>query len=623
MRHRPPQFQHIFTGDGYAAGYYSYLWSEVLDADAFNAFVDAGDVFDPAVAQRLRDHIYAAGGARDPVEAYKAFRGRMPTVAALLQRARSGRRGRMNLHSAGHRRGVACAPHHAAVEAGRAILAEGGNAIEAMIAMAATIAAVYPHMNHVGGDGFWLIRERTGRVRAVMGAGAAGAKAMPELYREHDAIPPRGPLAALTAPAAVASWALAHEAAKAHGGRLPLALLLGDAIHRAREGSVVSRSQARLSAEKLAELKDVPGFAAAFLPDGKPPAEGMTLKQIALAATFEQLAHAGLDDFYRGDVGREIAADLEAIDSPVTRADLVACRAELAEPLSVGVSAGTLYNTPPPTQGLASLIILALFDRLRVREAEGFDHVHGIVEATKRALRVRDRTVTDPAHLSHPPERFLDASFLDAEASRIDRRKAAPWPARAGDGDTIWMGVADASGLVVSYIQSLYWEFGSGCVLPRTGVLMQNRGASFSLHKGALNALAPGRKPFHTLNPALAVLADGRVIAYGAMGGDGQPQSQAALFTRHVGFGRSLEQAVDSPRWLLGRTWGSTVTKLRLESRFDAELIDRLMSAGHDVEVLGEAYSDLMGHAGAVVLHPGGTLEGVHDPRADGGAAGM
>jgi oxamate amidohydrolase len=529
----------------------------------------------------------------------------------------------MNLHTAGHRRGVAAAPHHAAVEAGRAILAEGGNAIEAMIAMAATIAAVYPHMNHIGGDGFWLIRERSGRVRAVMGAGVAGVRASGELYREHDTIPPRGPLAALTVPAAIAGWALAHEAAKAHRGRLPLDMLLGDAIHRAREGYTVTRSQARLSAEKLAELKDVPGFAAAFLPDGKPPAEGATLKQSALAATLDQLAHAGLDDFYRGDVGREIAADLEAIGSPVTRADLVACRAELADPLAVRISAGTLYNTPPPTQGLASLIILALFDRLRVRDAEGFDHVHGIVEATKRAFRVRDRAVTDPAHLPHPPERCLDASFLDAEAARIDRRRAAPWPARAGDGDTIWMAAADSSGLVVSYIQSLYWEFGSGCVLPRTGVLMQNRGASFSLDKDAVNPLAPGRKPFHTLNPALAALADGRVLAYGAMGGDGQPQSQAALFTRHVLFGQPLEQALDRPRWLLGRTWGSTVTKLRFESRFDAELIDRLLSAGHDVEMMPEAYSDIMGHAGAVVLHPDGTLEGVHDPRADGGAAGV
>jgi len=263
-----------------------------------------------------------------------------------------------------------------------------------------------------------------------------------------------------------------------------------------------------------------------------------------------------------------------------------------------------------------------LFERLRVAEAEGFDHVHGLVEATKRAFRARDRVITDPDRLAYPVDRYLDARFLDAEARNIDRRKAAQWPATRGEGDTIWMGAADASGLVVSYIQSLYWEFGSGLVLPRTGALMQNRGASFSLDRGALNALAPGRLPLHTLNPALAVLADGRVIAYGTMGGDGQPQTQAALFTRHVLFRQPLDRAIDAPRWVLGRTWASTHTNVRMEARFDGNLVERLLSAGHDVELLAEPYSDVMGHAGAVVRHPDGTLEGAHDPRADGGAAG-
>jgi gamma-glutamyltranspeptidase len=513
----------------------------------------------------------------------------------------------MNLHSAGHRRGVVAAPHHQAVEAGRAVLAEGGNAIEAMVAMAACIAAVYPHMNHIGGDGFWLLREPSGQVRAIMAPGLAGSDARRELYREYDAIPPRGPLAALTVPGAIGGCIKALEAAKAHGGKLPLDVLLGAAIRHAREGYVVTRSQARLSEEKLSELKDVPGFAKTFLVDGRPPMQGDTLRQPAFADTLDHLAHTGLADFYRGDVGREIAADLERIGAPVTRDDLVRFQAWLAVPLSVRLAQATVFNTPPPTQA----------------EAEGFDFVHGIVEATKRAFRARDRVVTDPDRLPHAPARYLDAPFLEAEALKIDRRKAARWPAPPGEGDTIWMGAADASGLVVSYIQSLYWEFGSGCVLPATGVLMQNRGASFSLDPTALNALAPGRRPFHTLNPALAVLNDGRVIAYGTMGGDGQPQTQAMLFARHALYRQPLERALDAPRWLLGRTWGSTHTNLRLESRFDGNLIDRLLSAGHDVEVLEETYSDTMGHAGAVVLHADGTCEGAHDPRADGGSEGI
>jgi gamma-glutamyltranspeptidase/glutathione hydrolase len=416
---------------------------------------------------------------------------------------------------------------------------------------------------------------------------------------------------------------LALDVAKALGARLPLAALLEAAIRHARDGYAVTPGQAYLTAEKLAELKDVPGFAAAFLIDGKPPAAGATCRQPALAATLDHLATAGLEDFYRGDVGREIATDLQRIGSPVTRADLERTRAVLTEPLSLAIDAGTLYNTPPPTQGLASLIILALFARLRVADAEGFDHVHGLVEATKRAFRVRDRLITDPDRLPEPPEHYLDSKFLEAEVAKIDRRRAAKWPPSGNAGDTVWMGAADASGLVVSYIQSNYWEFGSGCVLPATGVLMQNRGASFSLDAKALNALAPGRQPFHTLNPALAVLRDGRVMAYGAMGGDGQPQTQGAVFTRHVLYRVPLADALGRPRWLNGRTWGSPVTSLRMEDGFDGNVIDRLLGAGHDVEVLAERYSDTMGHAGAVILHPGGALEGGHDPRADGGAAGV
>jgi oxamate amidohydrolase len=531
----------------------------------------------------------------------------------------------MNLHTAGHRRGVVAAPHQAACAAGQQILAEGGNAVEAMVAMAAMIVTVYPHMTHIGGDGFWLIREPRGKVRAIMAAGPAGARATAQAYRQqgYDEIPPRGPLAALTVPGAVGGWILALEAARAHGGRLPLDVLLTAAIRGAREGYAVTRSQARLTAEHLSGLQDQPGFAPTFLLDGKPPAAGATLRQTALGATLDQLVNAGLEDFYRGDVGRELAADLERLGSPVTRGDLEKFQATLTRPLSVGIQAGTLYNTPPPTQGLASLMILALFDRLRVSEAESFDHLHGLVEATKRALRVRDRFIGDPDRTGEGGERFLVPAFLDREAGKLDRRKAAPWPAPWREGDTVWMGAADAQGLVVSTIQSLYWEFGSGCVLPRTGVLMQNRGASFSLEPGGANPLEPGRRPFHTLNPALAVLRDGRVIGYGTMGGDGQPQTQAALFTRHVMFRQKLDEALDRPRWLLGRTWGTAHVNLRLEPRFDDRLLERLHSAGHDVQVLGEPYSDVMGHAGAVVLHPDATCEGAHDPRADGGAAGV
>jgi oxamate amidohydrolase len=529
----------------------------------------------------------------------------------------------MSLHSAGHRRGVVCAPHEGAVEAGRAILAEGGNALEAMVAMAAATTALYPHMTHVGGDGFWIVREPSGSIRAFMAAGPAGTLAEPELYHECGAIPPRGPLAALTVPGAIGGWIVALEAAEANGGILPLRTLLTPAIGFARNGYVVSRSQARLTRDFLEELKPLPGFADTFLVGGEAPQAGATLKQPVLAQTLTHLADAGLDDFYRGDVGREIAADLERIGSPVTRKDLAQYGASLAEPLSVDLEVGRGFNTDAPTQGVASLMILALFEQLHVTEAEGFDHIHSLSEVSKRAQRVCESSVTDPNELAYPLARYLEHEFIIREAGNIDRRKAARWPLIDSKGDTVWMGAADSSGLVVSYIQSICWEFGSGCVLPTTGVLMQNRGTSFSLQSGALNHLAPRRLPFHTLNPALAILKDGRVIAYGAMGGHGQPQIQGALFTRYVIFKKTLAEAIDRPRWLLRHTWGTSKPALWIEPRFDDQLLDELASAGHEIEVLDEPYSDMMGHAGAVVLQPNGVCEGAHDPRADGGAAGV
>ncbi|MEI8146158.1 MAG: gamma-glutamyltransferase [Alphaproteobacteria bacterium] len=525
--------------------------------------------------------------------------------------------------------GVVAAPHTAAAEAGRHVLAEGGNAIEAMIAAAATIAAVYPHMTHVGGDGFWLIHEPSGRVRGIEACGFAGAGAIIGAYREqgHDAIPTRGPLAALTVPGAIGGWDMAHKMAQAAGGRLPLSELLAPAIKAAREGYVVARSQATLTAEKLYELHGVPGFALTFLNDHKPPTAGQVMQQPALANALEHLARSGLDDTYRGDVGRELAADLHRMGSPVTRTDLTEYYAVERTPLALAHSFGQVFNMPPPTQGLASLMILGIVDRLEALHGpvkpESVGFVHRLVEATKRAFLIRDRVVTDFDRLTVDPSSFLTPAVLDREARLIAGDQALPWPQPSAKGDTIWMGAADASGRVVSYIQSIYWEFGSGCVSPATGFLMQNRGASFSLDPAALNPLEPGRRPFHTLNPALAKLSDGRVLGYGTMGGEGQPQTQAMIFERHVRHGMSLADALDQPRWLLGRTWGSPVTTLRFENRFDEKVISQLARMGHDVDMMDEAYSDVMGHAGAVTLRPGHTLDGAHDPRADGGAAGI
>ncbi len=519
---------------------------------------------------------------------------------------------------------AAAAPHRAAAETGRAIMAAGGNAVEAMIGMAATIAVVYPHMNAIGGDGFWLIREPGGRVRYIEACGPAGRRATRERYRAlgFETIPSRGPLSAVTVPGTVGGWALALEFARHCGGRLPLTDLLRDAIHAAREGYAASPCEARTVPFELEALKAAPGFAEAYLVDGHAPAAGTLRRNTSLAATLDHLATAGLDDFYRGDIGRELAADMDRIEAGATRADLEAYRAMWREPLALPLAGRRHYNAPPPTQGLASLIILGLFDRLAVTEPEGFAHIHGLVEASKRALAIRDRVCTDYDQLRHRPEAFLTPDALGREADQIDMRRAAVLPIKAAPGDTIWMGAIDASGLAVSFIQSIYWEYGSGCVLPRTGVLLQNRGISFSLDPAAVNPLTPGRRPTHTLNPALAAFDDGRIMSYGSMGGDGQPQTQAQVFTR-LRFGESVASAIDRPRFLFGKTWGTSTTALRLEPRFDDSVVAALRRAGHEIEVAGEPYSDTFGHAGALIRRRDGRIEAGHDPRSDGGAAGF
>ncbi len=523
-------------------------------------------------------------------------------------------------------RGMVTAPHHLAASSALAVLREGGNAIEAMVAAAATIAVVYPHMNAIGGDGFWLISQPGREPVAIDACGRAAGLATLDFYAGHGctAIPARGPLAANTVAGAVSGWQLALAHSARMGGKMPLSRLLQDAIWYAREGAPVTQSQANFTTQFLPQLDGVPGFAQQFLQDGAVPKVNTLRRYPALANTLQALADNGLDDFYRGSVGAAIAAEHRRLGSPLRAADMQVHQAAEVQPLTVDVSGARLFNLPAPTQGLASLMILAIFDKLRrrhgIKQAEGFAYLHAIVEATKQAFKVRNRHVADPATMAArgvSAEQFLTHEFIDSCVAAVDMRSALPWPEPATPGDTVWLGTADAAGCMVSYIQSVYWEFGSGMVLADTGIAWQNRGSSFVLDARSHLALAPHKKPFHTLNPAHARFTDGRSMVWGNMGGDGQPQSQAAVFSRYAMFGMPLQEAVSAPRWLLGKTWGQETTTLKFENRFDAATLQALSAAGHDVEVLGD-YSDTMGHAGAIVRQADGLYLGAADPRSDG-----
>jgi oxamate amidohydrolase len=513
-------------------------------------------------------------------------------------------------------RGMVISPHHLASQAGLEVLKDGGDAVEAAVAVAACLAVIYPHMTGIGGDGFWLIAEPDGRTHAIDACGRAAAMADLGLYEGLMEIPRRGPLAANTVAGTISGWTAAL------GGRprrLPVARLLRDAIHYAETGFALTRGGAETAASKGPELRRLPGaYAEIFEPNGRPLLEGERVRQPQLAETLRRLCSDGLASFYEGEVAADLAEDLQAVGSPVTAGDLAAHRATRPVPLSLEIPGVRLFNTAPPTQGLASLLILGLFARRSAGEPDGFEHVHHLVEATKQAFLVRDEHVGDLDWMSLDPQALLDdGAALDAMASRIDSLHALPWPQPPSAGDTTWFGAVDGDGRAVSAIQSTYFEFGSGVLLPRTGVVWQNRGSSFRLAPSGWNALRPARKPFHTLNPALARFSDGRIMAYGTMGGEGQPQTQAAVFTRYAQFGIPLQEAISAPRWLLGRTWGDNSTSLKIEDRFKPALYEALRAAGHTVEVVAP-YTSQMGHAGAIVKHAGGLVEGASDPRSDG-----
>jgi gamma-glutamyltranspeptidase len=524
-------------------------------------------------------------------------------------------------------RGLVATPHALASQAGLAILERGGNAVDAAIAAGATIAVVYPHMNGVGGDSFWLIYDSRNQVlRGLNAAGRSAAAADLETYRTRfgAAIPARGGAAALTVPGVVSGWWEAHTLSRETlGSRIGWEALLEDAVARARDGFPPSPGQRR----ETADADDL--FGAAAPGDLRPalwrifhPALLTRERFIQgdLAATLEEIALGGADTFYGGALGRRIAQGAAIAGSPLTAEDLAAHRAEWVEPLRVPYRQGEAASLPPPTQGFAALAILSLLEGFDIGSLPEADYVHLVVEATKVAFEDRDRYLTDPTFERVPVEHCLDRVHLADGRRRISRRAAHRARGAALEGDTIAIVTADAAGNAVSVIQSLYWEFGSGVIAGDTGILLQNRGAFFSLDPAHPNRLAPRKQTAHTLIPSMYLVNGRPHLVYGTMGGEGQPQTQAALVTRSLDRGLGPQAAVEAPRWLYGRTWGDETRALRLEARFDSDVCESLRARGHEVEIV-EDWSDLMGHAQLIRIDPDG-LRGGSDPRADGAALG-
>lgn len=512
------------------------------------------------------------------------------------------------------------ASHHLATEAGMDILTNGGNAVEAMVAASATVSVAYPHMTGLGGDGFWLIHKPGDEPIAIDASGYSAELASTSFFTEDKSIPSRGGKAAITIAGAVSGWQQALQWSEQNlNGEITLEALFKAAIKHAKEGIEVTESLANTTKNKLSELQNITGFSEVYLRHQKPLNEGDILKQPGLVNLFEGLIEKGLMDFYQGDIAKIIAEALGAAGSPIQDSDMEGYQAQLFEPLKCDISKGCLYNLNAPTQGVASLIILALYDRIYQSNWTELERVHHLIECTKQAFMIRDANVTDISRLSQDLDAFLEDEFLDKLSQKISSDQAMPWPNVAEPGDTIWMGAIDENGVMVSYIQSLYWEFGSGVVIPELGLVWNNRGVGFSLKKGHINELKPRVKPFHTLNPAMCLFKDGSRMVYGTMGGEGQPQTQAAVFSRISDLGLTPNEAIAQPRWLLGRTWGDSVNNLKLEKMLAEQIGEGLQELGHEIEVVDDL-SEMMGHAGAIILHSDGKVEAGSDPRSDGQA---
>ncbi len=514
------------------------------------------------------------------------------------------------------------APHHIASRIGFDMLKQGASAIDAMIAAAAAITVVYPHMNSLGGDGFWLIHQRGSAPIAIDACGTAAALADFDFYRNQTAIPSRGGKAALTMAGTLDGWRCAREWLALQGGSpRPLTELLAPAIALAEQGITVTNSL-QMGSEKVAEsMQALAGYQKIFCPDGRTLKMGETLRNPGLGKFLRVLADKGLADFYQGELAQAMAAWLEAAGSPLRLSDFAAYQARIVEPLRVALPDVSLYNLPPPTQGLAALLILAIYDRVykQHKPATESEEIHLLVECCKQAFIVRDKVVTDPGRLAANWRDNLAQASIERMAAAINPKQASPWPRTANPGDTVWMGAVDKDGCMVSFIQSVYWEFGSGLVHPDYGLSWNNRGLSFSLDPLHVNALKPGCKPFHTLNPALAIFGDGRRLTYGTMGGEGQPQTQAAVFSRYHYGKQSLQDAISRGRWLLGRTWGDSSHDLKLEADLASDIGPVMHAMGHQFRTV-PAHSEMMGHAGAIALYPGGHIEAATDPRSDGKA---
>lgn len=509
-------------------------------------------------------------------------------------------------------------PHYLASAAGARVLEKGGNAFDAAVAVSATLGVVYPHMTGLGGDSFWLTYQtHEACVRAYNGSGRSGYSVRRSNYAGESFIPRRGVRSAITVPGMVDSW----DAILGQYGSLSLAEVLGPAIGYALDGFPLSPDQqwnTRLAGAALSAEAS-----AIYVPGGLIPSAGSRFQQKQLAATLRKLAAGGRDSFYKGKIAEDICDYMLAAGGYLTRDDFADHQGNWVEPIHTDYYGHRIYQVPPNSQGFTGLMSLNILENFNFNEMEhgSYEYYHLLVEALKLSFCDRDKVLTDPDFSVVPLKQLLDKNYAAQLAASISMQKAVQLTSEPVGSDTAYAAVVDKDGNAVSFIQSLYFEFGSGVLAGNTGILLQNRGSFFSLDPSHINTLEPHKRSFHTLMPAMACREGKPAILYGTQGGEAQPQTQTLLLTRMLHYGMNPQLAVSEPRFVWGRTWGEPTQELKMESRIDDGVLSDLAAAGHNVRKVG-AYDRNVGHAHVIAIDDNGFRSGGTDPRCDGAAIG-
>jgi gamma-glutamyltranspeptidase/glutathione hydrolase len=515
--------------------------------------------------------------------------------------------------------GMVVSPHDLASACGFDILQRGGSAADAAIAMSAVLGVVYPHMTGIGGDAFAIVYDESEKkVTSINGSGCAAGNI--DVFNKDLPIPIRGPLSALTVPGVVDSW---WQLWRQHG-RMKWADLLEPAIQYAEQGFPVSRHLHYCLNRDSEYLKVEPEAARIFLPGGRVPQQGETLYQKDLGDTLRRLQKDGKDTFYQGELMQSMVASIKQAGGALREEDFNNHNSEWTEVLRTGYRGYEICVPPPNSQGFTLLMMLNALENYQLSDMDRFsaDFYHLAAEITKAVLAKKDKHLSDPRFHDMPLEQLISKSYGRVLADSVPWEAAPAKATRAWGEDTAYTAVYDREGNAVSMVQSLYFAFGSTFMPKNTGILMHNRGNSFSLREGDPHILKPGKRPPHTLMPAMVLHHDQPVLLLGSQGGEGQPQTVLSILTGVIDYGLGIGEALNLPRWLYGKHFSDAESVLRCEDRVDQAVIQELERRRHAVRRL-KSWDYATGQAGAIQINRrDGTITGAADLRSDGIALG-